>query len=240
MNQRQINKSKMYGTVGVVLNANTDKINTIPALPPEVEKFKNYIGAISIKTGEQNTSPAGKVDARDNAKAVLTKALFVIMKGTKLLAQKNNDSELLALSNLPLSDIERMKDIELRDKSKLFLTKTTTVKEALAEFGITDERLTAFSSAIDSFTAAMDDLAGGETGRIAATTTLANLFKETDSVLLKIDDFVNILDDTYPEFGLQYKAARNIKDLGGSHKDDNDNKDTGTNTSSGTTPTGTN
>jgi hypothetical protein len=237
MNKKQFNKTRMYESVDVVLKNNAVQIQTIQAFPPEVLRFRNLVGAISIKVGEQSTAPAGKVEARDQAKEVLEKSLFVVMKGTKLLAQKNNDSELLALSTTSFSDIERLKDIELRDKAKSILEKANAAKDALVEFGITNEKLTGLSANIDGFIAAMEDLAGGETGRIAATTSLANLIKETDDALEKIDDLADILDDTYPEFGLQYKAARVIKDLGVTHKDKEENKTAGT---TANVPAGTN
>jgi hypothetical protein len=228
MTTKQYNKNKMFGTVGVVLHNYSEKIQTIPAFPPKVTRYNNYVSAISLKAGEQTSAPAGKVEARDKAKAALAKSLYVVMKGIKLLGQKNNDNELISVCTYSLSEVEIMKDLDLRNKTNSILEKTAATKEALAEFGITEEKLTALANNQKTFSDAMDDLTGGETGKIAATTSLVNLFKETDAVLKSIDDLADILDDTCPEFGLEYWAARNIKDLGGSHKEDDKSAAAGT------------
>jgi hypothetical protein len=226
MNRKQFNRLKMFDAVIVVLDLFAAFIATVPALVAAVTKFKNLVLAIKLKANLQESAPAGKVTARDNARAALTKSLFVVMKGLKLHAQNVKDSELYALSFSSLSDLDRLPDIKLESTGKSMKEKAVANAESLIQYGITPETLTQFNQNFDAFVTALVDLTGGVSGQIAATTTLVDLYKQATSILETLDDLIDIADNSNVDLGLQYRAARVIKDMPSSHETKNGEEET--------------
>ena len=221
MNKKQFNRLKMFEAVTVVLDLFAAYIAAVPALLEAVTKLKNLVQAINLKANLQESAPAGKVAARDNTRAALTQSLFVVMRGLKLHAKTTNDAELLALSDISKSDLDRLPDIKVESTAKFMKEKAENNAEALTLFGITAEILTQFNQNYGAFVAALADLTGGVAGQIAATTTLVDLYKQTTVALETLDDLIDIAEHTNVDLGLQYHAARNVIDSSATHETKN-------------------
>jgi hypothetical protein len=218
MNKRQFNKLKMSQAVIVVFDLFAAFIATVPALVESVAKFKNLVMAILLKADLQESAPAGKITARDNTRTDLIQSLFIVMKGIKLHSRTTKDAELFALSDFSKSELDELPDLRLESTARSMKEKAAACAEALPHYGVAPEKLVKLNQDYDAFAAALADLSGGAAGQIAATTTLVDLYKQVSQLLETLDDLVDIADDTNADFGLQYRAAREIKDLPATHQ----------------------
>ena len=212
MTKKQAIKHKMFEKVLALMDMHKSLTQEIPAFEQTLEKFRNLVSAISIKTNHFHNRSTSRIKAHAYHRELLIKTLFIVMKGLKLHAKIIEDKRLYAICCAPISCLEKLNDTELMLKAYLIADKADAFTIALMEFGITKEKLIKFDEYIEAFRNSVEDMNGGEAGKIADASRLINIFQQADVALEELDDYAIILNDMDKEFGMKYKSVRVIND----------------------------
>lgn len=218
MTDRQYWRMAMYLLVIAFFEKYVSITNLIAAFAPVFTEFKNIVNTINEKSKIQATDTEAYTTQRDNIRQKLIKSTFVIAKGLRLFATAANNSELKGVVNYNLSQLERMRDIELRNNTEVIIAKANLYKTELVAYGITEEKINNLTANYNAFKEALLVKGSGESSTVTATSSIGDLFKKADALLETLDDFVDILDDDNPEFGTEYGVVRTVKNIGVRHE----------------------
>ena len=219
MLKSQENKRTMYESILALLTANAAKTATVPAFVASETSFRDVVSQIAGKSLEYNQATAGKLDAKRSAGDALISATLAMAAGVFAFARKQKDAEMKAKADVGASQLRFMRDTELITQANAILGLITANLQSLADFGITQARATDYQSKIAVFTAALGSRESSVAERAGARTSLADLFKQADDILREeLDQLMELLRASEPQFYTEYFTARVIKDLGLRHR----------------------
>jgi len=223
MQRFEENKLVMFEAVEAVLSKNQTAVDTLPALAEAKEEFASLITQITDTEKKFGTVTVGKVAARDAVENDLIEALLALKGALASLARKSKNAELALLVKFTKSDLQRIGDTDLENKAATVLELIQTNKTALAAYNVDDTEIAEFTAALQAFKTATATKQTSFTGKSGARVSLSELFEAADEVLkVDLDNLLLRMKKGYPGFVNEYQAARVIKDLGGKHKDDED------------------
>lgn len=216
MTKAQSNKLSMFEAVAAVLDnsgrilAGFPIITTIRTeLTALIEKIKN-----ADKTIE--TASSGKTDAKEEARKKLSALLLTLANSLYVYAKRKSLPDLQAICNVTKSGLKKLKENEFATKAGIIIDKLNEQKANLADYAITEEKITVLTEAYSHFQYTADTKDTGEAKRIAAHEEVEDLFEDTmDLFEDELDGLMENIKTTNAEFYNAYFAARVIKDLGG-------------------------
>ncbi|MCX6151788.1 MAG: hypothetical protein NTX22_14790 [Ignavibacteriales bacterium] len=218
MNRRQLNKKRMYRAVSGVLTEYSNLINSKPKLKEYSEKFSGKLKSLDNAEIVVSKSAAGVTKTKNELKLELVKKYIPLRSVLLSYANENKRNDILELVKLPESELKRLNDTELINKTKAVLIITNEILAGLAEYEINAEVITEIQTATDSFNLSIDKKGGGEADESSARDEVNVIYDEIDDILANhLDNLVEMQREKEPNFYNAYYSARVIKDLGGSH-----------------------
>lgn len=215
MNKREENKLTMYKGTLQVLDSNSDLYAAIPMMIEAVTDLRNTIQSIDsmdvdfLKATKGST--AGKAAEEDKIILVTLKAANALY----IYAVRNKNEELKTDSKTNQSELDRLRDTELANKSNQIITKAESMLTELAGYGITQEFIDNAKAVLSSYETSISKQQEKYAERSMNREAFTNLFVKVDSTLNdELDSFMEMFSDTQTNFYNQYKSARVIKDLG--------------------------
>jgi hypothetical protein len=218
MNTRQTNRLAMFKTVADYLDSNNAVWNGMAPMTVSLQAFKGKIVDAENAAQEQET-PKGVTDSKAAARDELEDVLFLTCEALGVLGHMSNDHELLAVTDLARSDLDRLPDDELITRAKVVLDRANARKTELATLQVTQENLQELTLRLQQFSNQKTQPRMASAGRAALTQSLESLIREVNSILRdQIDRLVNLFSRTNPEFVAGYRAARVVVDRVATHK----------------------
>ncbi len=221
MQRFEENKLVMFEAVEAVLSKNQTAVETLPALAEAKEEFASLIAQITNTEKKFGTVAVGKVAARDAVENELIENLLALKGALASFARKSKNAELALLVKFTKSELQRIGDTDLATKAVTVLELVQANKTALAAYNVDDTEIAEFTGAVQAFKAATATKQTSFSGKSGARVSLSELFAAADEVLkIDLDNLMLRMKKGYPDFVNEYQAARVTKDLGGSHKED--------------------
>jgi hypothetical protein len=218
MRTKQTNDVTMFKTVDDYLDSYNAVWNTMAAFVTADQSLKDKISAIDTAAQEQE-APSGAADAKEAARDDLEDVLFLTCEALGVLAHQSNDHDLLALTDVTATSLDKMPADELINRATLVLERANARKTELATLHVTQANLDELAQSLNSFSTLKNQPRTASVQRTIQTQSLETLIREAKAILRdEIDRLVNLFSRSNPEFVAGYKNARVIVDRAATHK----------------------
>lgn len=209
MNSTQSNKLNSHLAVQAVLNG-TEVWQTLPAFAAGVEELEEHIASIQALAQTQ-TSQSGAAAEKAQAFQVLVDAAFETAAATRACAAASSNRDLARRVDYSRSNVGKGRDTEVVARCQDILAAATENLASLADYGITQAKLTALKKKIEGFQALQPKPRQGRAHSSSATKEIAKLFKQVDELLNdRLDGLAFQFKDTQAAFYNAYTTARSI------------------------------
>ncbi len=217
------NKFSMYRTVKTHLDNNPIVVDSVTIFRVTADLYSGKLLAIADKNGEYLSLTAGKTLQKDEAEDVMIDEILTMASTLSLYGEVNGREDLKALCSVTESGLKKMRDSDLLQKGNDIMIRVEANKDDLDDYGITDEAIAKSKGAIARFESELGSKETSFAEKKAARQVLKDLFSEADDILYnRLDKCAEMVRQNYPEFYIQYQAARVIKDLGIRHTGESD------------------
>lgn len=224
MNNRFENKRTMYKAVADLLDANTTKTAPITAFAPALANFKDLIEAISEKNQLKGTATSGKTALKTQLANDLIAATVPIAGALFALGSSTNDPRLKELGDVRKTDLEGLRDTELTDKVTIIKNLADENAAALAAYGVAPAEIAALDTKSIAYDNSLGDKESSLSTQSSAGKVMSNIFDQADALLKdQLDRMMEKFASSDQQFYLEYKSAREIKDLGHRFDEGDDN-----------------
>ena len=208
----------MYLAVIAVMEQHKDSTTTIPALVEIVKQFDALVAEIIARDRKHETITAGVVAEKNGILDTMSVTTLRFAKALYALGRKTGDEQLKAECDVTMTDITRRRQGEI----EMFCLRTGELARThatdLEAYGITTGEIDEFTGETEAFREATDTRDQKFTESKAVHQVMVEMFGKADDILREdLDSILETLKEKNSDFYLQYKAARNIHDLGGSH-----------------------
>lgn len=219
MTRHETNKRNMYGSVTAVADSNVTLISELPVFATAVTGLKEIVTQIDAVDSKYLTAAGGKTQTKKNAEDELLADLMPVKSGLYALGITSNNEELKALCGESEWTLKKMRDPDFLAKAKIIKAEAAARIMELAPYKITEAMLTELQEKIEAFEEALSGKDTSFTSRSALRKELSEKFDAADEIIEhQLDTMIELVKKSQPLFYDQYFAARNIKDLGASHK----------------------
>ncbi|MBI5214916.1 MAG: hypothetical protein HY960_04130 [Ignavibacteriae bacterium] len=216
MNKTFINKVTMYSVVHQLLVDNPTITALIKAFANAIILLGENILLLGGKEQERTSAAKGKSAVKENVEATLKDTVISISSAIFSYAADIKDAELKVKSKVTKTALDKIRDNDLITLAKNIRELAITHSVALADYDITAQDITDFDSLINSYGTAKVNIGTGISQRKSVGQTQKEIITETDALLKeRLDKYVERLKKKHPDFYRQYKAARVIRDIGG-------------------------
>jgi hypothetical protein len=220
MNSNQSNKLRAYQAVELVLETNQTTWAGLPAFVTAAGEFSGVIAEI-LALAQTQASREGAANEKAYALEALGDAAFEVGAALHAYAVTLQDFALEGRVDFSRSTIVYGREAAVLARVRDIHAAATEQLAKLADYGITQAKLTALKKKIDAFEASLarprQQIAAGS----AATQSLQGKFNEADEILNKrLDKLVYQFKGSAPDFFNAYRTARSIVDIRGTRKSD--------------------
>ena len=213
MNAQQQAKLTMSRTTEQILDDNASIIAAVPALVSLIVLVKSVIASILTATQLADVNLTGIAADKGNAKNHLafTASDFADIIGSFASATKN--ATLKQEVNYSYSKLWRMRDEALAPVCRIIHDRAAENLDALRDYGITPQKLSAFDAAINDYVAKTPKTRTAIVNRRTQNANLRALFNQLDDILKnQMDGLMKNFRTSHPDFYNAYLAAREVID----------------------------
>jgi hypothetical protein len=205
MTTNQVSRRNMYFSVRNFVLSNEARAKTIPFFTVKYSIFEKALSEIQTWSEMQKDAITGI--AKEKKKLKESKMLAAVAKFA-------NDDKLMDKIRFRISDLRRMKDVELRDYAKIIYDHVGANIGKLADYEITADTQKVYLNLINSYDAVLSTPRTEIAEKSQTTKKLAGLFDNADAALLELDFAIEAGQPKQPEFFNNYRAVRKIVDPG--------------------------
>src|SRR5450759_4437973 len=155
MTTNQVSRRNMYFSVRNFVIANEATAKTIPFFTVKYSIFENALRVIQTWSEMQKDVITGIAKEKKKLKESLIKISADYSKMLAAVAKFANDDKLIDKIRFRISDLRRMKDVELRDYAKIIYDNVEANIGKLAEYEITADTQKAYMDTINSYDAVL-------------------------------------------------------------------------------------
>ena len=209
MNATQSNKYNAYLVVMATING-TEVWQSLPAFAAGAEELEEHIASLESLAVTQ-TSQSGAGAEKAQTFQVLVDAAYEVAAATRACAVASSNRELARRVDFSRSDVGKGRDTQVVSRCQDILAAATDSLGSLADYGVTQAKLTALKKKIDGFQAVQAKPRQGRATSSSATKELAKLFKQVDELLNeRLDALVVQFKESQPAFFNAYTTAREV------------------------------
>jgi hypothetical protein len=202
----------MYKITIAVLDDNEVIWTSMVPFSTAVAAFKEKVRAIDATVQRQET-PTGATQDKAGARDALEDVLFLMCEALGALAHVSKDQDLLALTDITRSGIDKLDSEQLSNRAALVLAQANAKKADLAAVQVTQANIDELTQALQSYNEAKAGPRRATAERVAQTESLSTIIREANDILRnQIDRLVNLFARSNPQFVSSYQAARVIVD----------------------------
>jgi uncharacterized phage infection (PIP) family protein YhgE len=215
MNDYQQNLTDMFQTVSAYMDNNKTLWNAIPAIQETVAELDAGIAQILSAGQKQRVPTKGAAKDKGQIRRELEDKVELVAGQLHALAAKNGDAVLAGKTDLPLSQLGRLKADALEATAKNIKDLAAANATALAAYGLTAEDMTELDNFITAFHGVKTEPREAIVERKKQTDTLPELIDNVRSLLRnRLDKQMTQFKRKHPEFYAGYLDARVIVDRG--------------------------
>jgi hypothetical protein len=214
MTTNQVSRRNMYFSVRNFAIANEATAKTIPFYTAKYSIFENALREIQTWSEMQKDAITGFAKEKKKLKETLITISSDYSKMLAAIAKFSDDDKLMDKIRFRISELRRMKDVELRDYAKIIYDNVEANIGKLTEYEITADTQKAYMDIINSYDAVLSTPRTEIAEKSQTTKRLAGLFDNADAALLELDFAIEAGQPKQPEFFSNYKAVRKIVDPG--------------------------
>lgn len=216
MTTREQNFMSMTRSSANVFGKWSDLWTPIQRIRNEVDAMNVEIGKVDAASEQTTLETKGITEDKQNAREEALSAIVNIAKPTAVYAMDQNNMELSRQLNQSRGLLSGLAQNELLNTLTAIYNRVEGVKEHIADYGVTGERLQDAKTKLDNFATAIpltrDAIVEKKTGNEIIAESVGNLRR----ILYRLDNLMKLFDGT--EFYREYKNARIIVDLGARKK----------------------
>ncbi len=188
----------------------TTAATTLPALVAVTEELTELLEGIDTQFNKQQAS-SGVTLEKTAALQALANAGFEIISAVQSCAAATGNAELAGRADFQRGALTRGADRTVLNRSEQIHEIATAVLPSLADFGVTQAKLNAFSKKIEAFRKAHPAPRQRVNSSSSATKQLAEQFAELNVLLRKRADRLLVqFRESAPEFYNEYQSARTV------------------------------
>jgi hypothetical protein len=218
MKTKITNQITMLKTSGAYMADHSAVWNSMTRLQTamtEVNAKVAEIDEVVQQYGTPSGAAADKADARDD----LEEATFLMCEALGVVAHDEGNNELVALTKVTRTGLDRMDGEELSSKASAVLGQAHAHLTQLATVQVTQATIDDMSEALTNFNQVKTAPRTATAERAVLTEKLPRLVREAMDIYdHRIDRMVNLFSTTDPDFVAGYKNARAIVDRPATHK----------------------
>ncbi len=188
----------------------TDVWQSLPAFVAGAEELEEHIASLESLAVTQ-TSQSGAGAEKAQTFQVLVDAAYEVAAATRACAVASSNKELARRVDFSRSDVGKGRDTQVVSRCQDILAAATENVGSLADYGVTQAKLTALKKKIEGFQAVQAKPRQGRATSSSATKELAKLFREVDELLNeRLDALAVQFKDSQPAFFNAYTTARSV------------------------------
>jgi len=218
MNTELTNRVTMIKTTSAYMAEHSSVWNTLVPLQAamtELEAKITQIDAAAQKHETPHGATADKADARD----ALEDTTFLMCEALGVLAHDSGDNDLVALTRVTRTLLDRMGAEELSNRATAVLAQATAHRTELVTYQVSQTNIDELGAALTEFNQAKAGPRTATAERAALTESLPKLINEaTDILKNRVDRLVSLFSRSDPDFVAGYESARVIVDRAATHK----------------------
>jgi hypothetical protein len=213
LDARQQAKLNSYDVVDTHFSDNAFIINSNTAFKNTVNEVKPIIANLKAAARQSGAVTAGITEGKNNLKQTLSQKAAKIAGLIYAYAAKNGNPELKAAVDFSPSELSRLKDGELAPRSQTIHDAGVANLAALADYGVTDEKLADLQTAITAYSQTAPQPRAAIADRSVVKANIKQLFAAIDKIFTEqLDRLIEDFAETHPDFVAGYKAKRKIVD----------------------------
>ncbi|MCB0759893.1 MAG: hypothetical protein KDC12_00115 [Flavobacteriales bacterium] len=215
MDKRQMNKLSMYEAVYRLLQQNPQLWDGVNAFNRTVVEFGDKVKQIRETSVEQASIALGKGQVKANARKDLVLHSDAVLGILQVYALEEGKPDLERVLADLAAGIRREAAPKAHFKAQHLLELIHGNKEAVTLYGLTDEMIARFESAVDTFESEMVTPRRSIAQRKAVTAELKTMFAQVDELLnKKLDRLIHQFRQLDQQFVSRYNNVRLIVDYG--------------------------
>jgi hypothetical protein len=219
MNKNQINKSRMYGSVTMVLDNNFPIFSKQEELVKAHQQFKSGQDLIGQYRQIQEADVSGLTKNKTQLRFSLINAILQFSTALRAYANSVKDEELKAKVTYGLSDLKKTADPILVDIGVLIFGLANPLKSDLNRFFIDENGFTELDLLLTTFKQAIPKRRVAAAASKNSTLNISDVFAAQDTLLKEEMDVLMLLfRNSQPDFYNAYRNARSIVDYTGRGK----------------------
>jgi hypothetical protein len=222
MDNRQINKARMYFATELVLDNHLDLIAPFPEISTAQQQFKGKLTLIGQYRQVQETNNSGLTVIKVKLRNDVIKLIQKFRAALQALATSTKDDDLKAKASYTDTELKRASDPVLYDIGLLILKLASPIRSDLQRFFLVDEDYNSLESLLADFRSSIPKkrIATGTTK--VSTSNIKNTFDAIDLLLKEeMDKLMAPFEFTQPDFYNEYKSARSIVGYNGGGNGEN-------------------
>lgn len=210
MNALQEATLNMQRVVEQHLDENNTIIKAVPAFETAFNKLKHLNAQITSAIGGQEVSRTGFARDKSTSKTELCNATLLIAKPTRAFATATGDNALRDEVDYTFNKLNRLRDDQIAPRCQIIRDRAAANLAALADYGITAEKLTDLQNKIDTYLAETPKPRSARADRSIKTADLSEFFRESKKALKQMDDLIDNFTAANSEVVNKYKRLRKI------------------------------
>ncbi len=219
MNKRQENKLTMYEGLLTLLQANSDKTQTVGGFTEAVNEFNTVITDLKTKSIEADGVSVGKTSVKWVAEDALVAALLPVCSALFIYGRKQGIIEIKERVDITEGKLRAMRDTEFASFGNAVAEMAETNAKEIGVYGITPEKIADLKAKAQAYNSAIGAKESSVADRKGARGSMNELFDRADELLNEeLDRFIEMLRPADTELYNKYFAARIIKDTGVRHR----------------------
>jgi hypothetical protein len=219
MNKNQINKSRMYSSVDMVLDNNTSFFSQLEELVKAHQQLKNGQILISQYRQIQEVDSTGLTKNKIKLRKEMIGCILKFSASLRAYATSVKNDELKVKTNYGLSDLKKSADPILLDIGALMMALANTVKNELIRFFISVADFKEIDRLLFAFKLAIPKKRVAISASKVSTLNIGKVFSAQDTLLKEVIDVMMLpLRFSQPDFYNAYKNARTIVNFSGRGK----------------------
>ncbi len=198
----------MYGAVEAVIDANPVAVNSIRAMEPRVQAFRDKLAVIRAGLDIGAANLTGVTEDKSQALERAGSECFALSNALWSVADDANDEVLKAMFPSAITSFQQGKAVELLGLFKAVLKAGREHADSLGNFGFDGSALDVVEAAINDF---QQKINSPKLARSAGSNRLNQYIEEfnnMDAVIDRLDHAVNALRNTQSVFYAAYTKSR--------------------------------
>lgn len=218
MTNDQFNEYEMHKTVLALLKDETEIVTKYPAFEEYIPVYEISINRVQQLNMDYNKATKGLTKAKHDTLDAAYNVLVPVKAALNSIANKLSDQNLKAIVSLTDSKFKKLREEKFIEIGYEMVKAGKANIALLGGFKITGEKLDGLQAKLDELKLKKDIQGTGFNNRNSLWKALnKEMLKLHETVTIHLDAAAACTQEDDVDFYNKYKAARVIKDLGGSH-----------------------